>query len=70
MTPFQEKYGFNFRVTYRNVHENVVRMLQKFDRLVDCEEVLTAVYSYFGASNLTHDAAIQGWIDYYSNTQK
>jgi len=67
MTKFEKRYGWTAKPNYRNVYDNVKRMLAQFDRLVSCEEVLKAVYDYFGADNMIHDAAIEGWLDFYTN---
>lgn len=67
MTKFEELRGAAFKVTYWNVYDNVKRMLVTFDRLVDCDEMLEAVYYFFGVDNMIQDAAIQGWIDFYNN---
>ena len=67
MTKFEEMYGVNFIPNARQVKEEVLRVLKSFDRLIDCDEILNAVYGFFGESNLVQDAAIEGWIKFYSN---
>ena len=66
MTPFEKVYGWVMKPTYDQVYNESLRVLGLFERLVDCEEILLAVFTFFGHSDLIHDAAIEAWIVFYS----